>query len=92
MRRLADHPKARILTSFEPGQSGAIGNLSTPGLDPARLAAHLYAQHRIIVTPIKHAEFEGLRVTPNVYTTLEEVDTFATTMERLLEKGLPATA
>ncbi|AMY12919.1 Isopenicillin N epimerase [Luteitalea pratensis] len=92
MRRLADHPKARILTSFDPAQSGAIGNVSTPGLDPARLAAHLYAQHRIIVTPIKHAEFEGMRVTPNVYTTLEEVDTFATTMERILEKGLPATA
>ena len=63
--------------------------MSTPGIDPARLAAHLYAQHRIIVTPIKHAEFEGMRVTPNVYTTLEEVDTFATTMERILEKGLP---
>ena len=92
MRRLADHPKARILTSFDPAQSGAIGNVSTPGLDPARLAAHLYAQHRIIVTPIKHAEFEGMRVTPNVYTTLEEVDTFANTMERILEKGLPATA
>ena len=60
--------------------------------DPARLAAHLYADHRIIVTPIKHPEFEGIRVTPNVYTTLEEVDTFATTMERILERGLPATA
>jgi isopenicillin-N epimerase len=92
MRRLADHPKVRIHTSFDPAQSGAIGNLGTPGLDPARLAAHLYAQHRIIVTPIKHAEFEGLRVTPNVYTTLEEVDGFATTIERILEKGLPATA
>jgi isopenicillin-N epimerase len=92
MRRLADHPRARILTSFDPAQSGAIGNVSTPGIDPARLAAHLYAQHRIIVTPIKHPEFEGMRVTPNVYTTLEEVDTFATTMERILEKGLPATA
>ena len=92
MRRLADHPRARILTSFDPAQSGAIGNIATPGIDPARLAAHLYAQHRIIVTPIKHAEFEGMRVTPNVYTTLEEVDTFATTMERILEKGLPATA
>jgi selenocysteine lyase/cysteine desulfurase len=92
MRRLADHPRARMLTSFDPAQSGAIGNISTPGIDPARLAAHLYTQHRIIVTPIKHAEFEGLRVTPNVYTTLEEVDTFAATMERILEKGLPATA
>ncbi len=92
MRRLADHPKARIHTSFDPAQGGAIGNLGTPGLDPARLAAHLYAQHRIIVTPIKHAEFEGIRVTPNVYTTLEEVDTFANVVERILEKGLPATA
>jgi isopenicillin-N epimerase len=92
MRRLADHPKAKIHTSFDPAQSGAIGNLGTPGLDPARLASHLYAQHCIIVTPIKHAEFEGLRITPNVYTTLEEVDSFATTMERILEKGLPATA
>lgn len=92
MSRLAEHPKARIHTSFDPAQGGAIGNLGTPGLDSARLAAHLYAQHRIIVTPIKHPEFEGLRVTPNVYTTLEEVDTFATTVERILEKGLPATA
>ena len=92
MKRLAEHPKARILTSFDPAQGGAIGNLSTPGLDPGRLAAHLYEKHRIIVTPIKHGEFEGVRVTPNVYTTLEEVDTFASTVERILDKGLPATA
>ena len=37
---------------------------------------------RIIATPITHEEFEGLRVTPNVYTTLEEIDTFAGAMER----------
>lgn len=92
MRRLADHPRARVLTSFDPAQGGAIGNLATPGLDAGRLAAHLYDRHRIIVTPIKHAEFEGLRITPNVYTTLDEVDTFASTMERILDKGLPATA
>lgn len=92
MRRLADHPKAKILTSFDPAQSGAIGNLATPGLDVARVASHLYDKHRIIVTPIRHAEFEGLRITPNVYTTLDEVDTFASTMERMLDKGLPAMA
>ncbi len=92
MRRLSQHPRVKILTSFDPAQSGAIGNLSTPGIDPARLVAHLYDRHRIIVTPIKHAEFDGIRVTPNVYTTLDEVDTFATTVERILEKGLPATA
>jgi hypothetical protein len=42
------------------------------------------------VTPILHDEFQGLRITPNVYTTLDEVDAFAEEMERVIEKGLPA--
>jgi selenocysteine lyase/cysteine desulfurase len=29
-------------------------------------------------------------VTPNVYTTLDEVDRFAEAMERVIRKGLPA--
>ena len=40
--------------------------------------------------PIQHAEFEGLRVTPCVYTTLEEVDLFAEEMETVIAGGLPA--
>ena len=32
-------------------------------------------------------EFEGVRVTPNVYTTLEEVDTFTGAMEEIAVKG-----
>jgi isopenicillin-N epimerase len=35
-----------------------------------------------------HAEYEGVRVTPNVYTTLEEVDTFAGAMEEMARKGV----
>jgi selenocysteine lyase/cysteine desulfurase len=30
-----------------------------------------------------HAEYEGVRVTPNVYTTLEEIDTFADAMRQI---------
>ena len=44
----------------------------------------LWDKWRIIATPIVHAEYEGIRVTPNVYTTLEEIDTFAEAMESLL--------
>ena len=40
---------------------------------------------RIIATPIAHAEYQGIRVTPNVYTTLEEIDTFADAMEAISE-------
>jgi isopenicillin-N epimerase len=89
MRRLAAHPGTRIHTSFDPAQGGAIGNLGTPGLDTGRLAAHLFERHRIITTPVVHAEYAGLRVTPNVYTTLAEIDLFADAVERVLATGLP---
>jgi len=92
MARLGAHPKTRVHTSFDMAQSCAIGNLGTPGLDPARLAAHLWSRHRILVTPIKHAECEGIRVTPNVYTTFDEVDLFADAVEHVLDRGLPSGA
>jgi len=49
----------------------------------------MFDRHRIIVTPIAHPEFNCLRITPNVYTTLAEVDRFADVMEDVLRKGLP---
>ena len=49
-----------------------------------------FHRRRIIVTPIVHEEFRGLRVTPNVYTTLGEIDAFVEEMERVVERGLPA--
>jgi selenocysteine lyase/cysteine desulfurase len=89
-RRLESLKGVRILTSFDPAMSCGLANVSVDGIDPARLAAHLWARRRIIVTPIVHAEFRGLRVTPNVYTTLGEVDAFVQEMERVVERGLPA--
>ncbi len=87
--RLRPNTRFHLLTSDDPAQAGAIGTVGIDGVDPARLAAHLWDKQRIIVTPIKHAEFEGVRVTPNLYTTLDEVDTFAAAMEQIAGKGLP---
>jgi hypothetical protein len=33
-------------------------------------------------------EFQGLRITPNVYTTLDEVDLFADRVSRAIRRGL----
>ena len=50
------------------------------------VAEHLFAKHRILVVPIvTEGEYQGLRVTPNVYTTLEEVDYFAEVMEKIIK-------
>jgi len=32
-------------------------------------------------------EFRGLRVSPNLYTTLEELDRFCTAVERVIRNG-----
>jgi len=89
-RRLEGQKGIRMLTSFDPAQSCGLANVSLDGVDPRALAEHLWQRRRVIVTPIVHEEFQGLRVTPNVYTTLDEVDTFAEEMERVIASGLPA--
>ena len=90
MRRLAAQPRVKIHTSFDPAMSCAIGNVGIEGVDTAKLSQHLWDKRRIIVVPILHDEYKGLRVTPNVYTTLDEVDVFAEEMEKVIAKGLPA--
>ncbi len=87
--RLLDHDRVRLHTSLNPEFSCAIGTVQVEGIDSGALASHLWNRHRIIVTPIKHDEFEGLRVTPNVYTTLEELDVFVDAVEAVIRDGLP---
>ncbi len=83
--RWADRLKAegrfRVHTSMDPAQSCAIGTVQTIGVPVAKVVTQLWDRWRIIATPIVHAEYEGLRVTPNVYTTLEEIDTFTEAMK-----------
>ncbi len=87
--RLLAHDRVRLHTSLKPEFSCAIATVQVEGVDTVKLGQHLWRKHRIIVTPIIHPEFEGLRVTPNVYTTLEEIDRFVDAMEDVIRNGLP---
>ena len=89
MNRLKDVPKIRFNTSFDPAQSCAIANVQIEGTNPAAVGNYLFATHRIFTTPIIHEEFQGLRITPNLYTTLDELDRFCNVMEMIARKGLP---
>jgi len=57
-------------------------------MDPNQLVSWMMAKHRIVVTPIAHAEFSGIRVTPNVYTTVREVDLFAEKLLQAAREGI----
>ena len=88
-KRLEHLPRVRILTPYDPAQSCGLASIAIDGMDPNKLVAYLWDTHRIIVTPIVHKEFSCVRVTPNVYTTVAEIDRFGDVMEEVLRKGLP---
>jgi selenocysteine lyase/cysteine desulfurase len=91
MNRLKALPKVRFNTSFDDKQSCAIANVNIEGVNPAAIVSYLFDKHRIFTTPIIHEEFQGIRITPNVYTTLGELDRFCDVMETIVRKGLPST-
>jgi isopenicillin-N epimerase len=77
----------KIRTSMDPRQSCAIGNVQVVSVPTGKVVSRLWDRWRIIATPIVHAEYEGVRVTPNVYTTIEEIDTFISAMQDIAAKG-----
>jgi selenocysteine lyase/cysteine desulfurase len=69
--------------------SCAIATVEVVGVDTGKLATYLWDEHRILTAPITHDEFQGLRVTPNLYTLLDELDYFCEVMEKVAKNGLP---
>jgi len=89
MNKLKDVPKIGFNTSFDDAQSCAIANVKVEGVSPGEICEYLMAKHKIFATPIVHEEFTGIRITPNVYTTLWELDRFCEVMETIASRGLP---
>lgn len=89
--RLIATGKAVMNTSLKPQFSCGIGNVRIEGLDTAKLQAWLWDKKHILTVAILHEEFNGLRVTPSVYTTLEELDRFGDAIEYAIKNGLPTT-
>ena len=87
-RLLALGDRVRLHTSLRPQFACGIATVQIEGLDPTSLTKWLRRAHHIVVTPIKHAQFEGIRVSPSVYTTLEELDRFASAVEWAARNGL----
>ena len=79
--RLLEHDRVRLHTSLDPRFSCGLATVQVEGVGAVDLARHLWEEHRILVTAIEHPEVEGIRVTPSVYTTLEEIDRFVEAVE-----------
>ena len=93
---LKKQERIRLHSSLEPGQTWGLAVVSVNGMDSNKLVSHLWDKYRIVITAIGHdnpkepnLSYHGLRVTPNIYTPLEEIDTFVEAMQNVLKNGLP---
>lgn len=87
-KRLLKNDRIRLHTSLKPGKSCAIATVEIKGIDTSAVAKELWDKYRIFVVAINHKEFTGCRITPHVYTTIEEIDRFSDAMETILKNGV----
>jgi selenocysteine lyase/cysteine desulfurase len=87
-RLTAESDRVKVLTPLDSPYAGAIGFFSVAGMDTDKLYGWLIEKNKIVTTPITHPEFKGIRITPNVYTTVDEVDLFAEKVLEAVKKGV----
>jgi selenocysteine lyase/cysteine desulfurase len=85
--QLAANPKAQALHSEDPMQSCGIGFLSFRGVDAGKIHEALWSKYNIVTARMQHQEYDGLRVTPHIYSTVGEIDFFAATLEKELKSA-----
>jgi selenocysteine lyase/cysteine desulfurase len=66
-----------------------MATLSVEGLDHQQLVSHLWNNHHIVVVRIDIGDVQGIRISPNVYTSIAEIDRFCDVVEGVLANGLP---
>lgn len=86
--RIESLPKVKFHTNLNPGFSCAITTVEIEGIKPGDLGSWLLTKHGIYVVGITADDFAGIRVTPNVYSTVNEVDRFAAAMEHAAKFGI----
>jgi selenocysteine lyase/cysteine desulfurase len=80
--RVARLPGVRVLTPPDPEQGCGLGAMTIDGVEANALTDYLLEKHLIHVRPrFVPGEFECIRVTPNVFTTLGEIDAFSAGIE-----------
>lgn len=92
------HPRVKILSNLgEPPETWGVAAVAIDGIDVRDLARFLMQNYRIVVVPLVGGvppnqvfDYQALRVSPNVYTTVEEIDTFVEAMEDALKNDVPS--
>lgn len=84
--RLRGVPRVLVNTPSDPSRHCGIGNVGIEGLDPVEMAGILLEEFGIFTVGIRDAGVWGCRITPNVFTTTQELDHFVAAVESLARR------
>ncbi len=84
MEKVKNIPKVKLNTSLDPKWGCAIGNIGIEGKKSGELDSFLFDKYKIHTVAIEWENIHGVRITPNVYTTIANLD--------LLVEGITAFA
>jgi selenocysteine lyase/cysteine desulfurase len=79
-------PKVKLHTSLKPEYSCAICGVSIDGMTPGELDSALFGQYKIHTVGINYENISCVRVTPHVYTTLNDLDKLVRAIEEIAAK------
>lgn len=85
---LRDLKKVHFCTNLDPRHSCALTTVGIEGIPAPDLAAWLLKEHAIFVTTIGTEDINGIRVTPNIYSTIEEIDRLKNALVTAATKGI----
>jgi selenocysteine lyase/cysteine desulfurase len=81
--RVRSLPRIRLNTPAETTRACGIANVGVEGIKPSVLAETLLKQYKIFTVAIDGAGVHGCRITPNVYTSTQELDVFVSALKEI---------
>lgn len=82
-KQVRDVPNIVVNTPADSQRACGIANVGITTLKPADLAKILLEKYKIWTVAIDYANVKGCRITPNIYTTTKELDTFVAALKEL---------
>jgi len=85
--RVQNIPKVKIHTSFKDEYACAICGVSVDGMTPGELDSALFTNYKIHTVGIVWENISCVRITPHVYTRIQDVDKLVMAIETIAKKG-----
>ena len=81
--KVRGHKNIVVNTPRESHRACAIANVGIQNIKPKDLAIRLLEEYNIFTVAIDYANVQGCRITPNVFTTTEELDVFVAALKEM---------